>query len=122
MQIMKAVMISTQCVLGGIASFYVFAIAFTHAATVANFVAPCIAATAGAAISSFFWAYGLRTPIALPALTYSSAFWLLAIFMCAGAFSNLIFFGPLAASVLMFGLIGAWLGRKGRAFEQTSQN
>ena len=117
-RVMTAVMIVAQCILGAIASFYVFGIAFTHAATVANFAAPCITATAGAAISSFFWAYGLRT-IFLPALSYSAAFWLLAIFMCAGVFSSLIFFGNLAIGVFLLGLIAAWLGRKAGNFAQT---
>ena len=110
-------MIAIQCVLSVFTGFYIFAVGFNGG----NLAVPCIVALAGAAVSSFFWGYGLRT-IFLPTLSYSAAFWCMAILLGLHAFSNFIFLGSLAAGVSVAGLIGAWLGRKGKDLEKTLSN
>jgi len=64
-EVMKAVMIATQCFLSGIISFFVFGMAFVGY----NLTFPWIVAVVGAVASSFLWAYWQRVSLSLPALS-----------------------------------------------------
>lgn len=110
----KVAMILIQCVLGGITWLYTCALAFTHPLTTENLVVPVIVATACSVVSSALWSYGTLLPISLPALGYSLAFWVWVVFVSISDFhiQGLFFWGGLAASMYISGLMGSWIARK----------
>jgi len=97
---------SSQFILGAAASFYLFAITFTHPFTMDNLAIPVGIAIAGSLVSSALWGCSRSVPVWLSPCSYSLAFWGWTLFVSQTnvGWEGLVWWGGLAACTNLCGL------------------